>query len=159
MVNCGRNNVVLNSQNCNHSFYCTSGTQQVTSHGLGRRNVQFEGSIAEDLLDGLSLRNITNVGRSTMYVDVVDVLRLHASILQGVLHHELCTQTLRMRSGDMVCISTHASTYHLSINLCTTSFCVLQFLENQATRTLGHDESVAASAERTAGLLGLVVTC
>ena len=46
-----------------------------------------------------------------MYVDVVDVLRLHASILQGVLHHELCTQALRMRSGDMVCISTHTSTH------------------------------------------------
>ena len=159
VVDCGRNDVVLNSQDSDHSLYCASGTQQVTSHRLRRRDVQLEGCIAEDFLDGLSLRDVTNVGRGTVYVDVVDILRLHIGILQCVLHHEFSAQTLRMRSSDVVSISAHTSTYHLSIDLSTTSLSVLQLLENQATRTLGHDESVAASAERTAGLLGLVVTC
>ena len=32
VVDGGRNDIVLNSQNSYHSLYCTSGTQQVTSH-------------------------------------------------------------------------------------------------------------------------------
>ena len=57
----------------------------------------------------------------------------------------------------MVCIGTHAGTHHLGIDLGTTGLGVLQFLQDEAAGTLGHDESVAAGAERTAGLLRLVV--
>ena len=131
VVDRGRNDVVLDSQYSNHSLYCASGTQQVTGHRLGRRNVQLEGCITEYLLDGLSLRDITNVGRSTVNVDVVDILRFHLSILQSVLHNQLSTQTLRMRSSDVVSVSAHTSTYHLSVDLSTTSLSMLELFQNQ----------------------------
>ena len=54
-------------------------------------------------------------------------------------------------------IGTHACTHHLGIDLGTACLGVLQFLQDQAAGTLGHDESVATCAERTAGLLRLVV--
>ena len=130
----------------------------MTRHRLGRRNVQLVGCIAEDLLDGLSLRDVTDVGRRTMHVDVVDVLRFHASILQRVLHDEFGTQSLRMRGCDVVSVSTHARTNHFCVNLGTTSLGMLQFLKDKTASTLAHDETIAAGTERTAGLLRLVIT-
>ena len=94
-----------------------------------------------------------------MYINVVNILRLHTSILKCILHHELGTQTFGVRSGDVMCVSTHAGTNHLSIDLCTTSLGMLQLLKNETTGTLAHDETIAAGAERTAGLLGLIVAC
>ena len=58
----------------------------------------------------------------------------------------------------MMCISTHTSTHHLSIDLCSTSLSMLEFLEDHTTSTLAHDESIARSTERTAGLFRLIVT-
>ena len=99
------------------------------------------------------------MSRRAVHVDVVDVLGLHASIFQCVLHHELGSQSLGVRGGDVVGVGTHASTNHLGIDLGTASLGMLQFLQDEASGTLGHDESVAAGAEGSAGLLGLVVAC
>ena len=130
----------------------------MTRHGLGGRDIQLVCCVTKDLLDSLCLRDITDMGGSAMNIDVVNILRLQSSVLQGVLHHELGTQTLRVRSGDVMGIGTHTSTYHLTIDLRTTSFGMLQLLENQAAGTLTHDETVTAGTERTTCLLGLVIT-
>ena len=84
-----------------------------------------------------------------MYVDIVDVLWCHASVLESILHHETCTETLRMRSGDVVCVGTHALAHHLGVDLGATRLGVLQFLKDKASSTFTHDESVAACAEWT----------
>ena len=84
-----------------------------------------------------------------MNIDVVNVLWLEVSISKCALHHELSTETFWMRSCDMISVSALAFTYHLSINLRTTSLSMFKFLENQATCTLAHDKSITACAERT----------
>ena len=159
MINRRRNNIVLNGQHCCHSLNGAGGTQQMTCHGLGRTDVQLVSCITEYLLDSLGLRDIAHVSRCAVYIDIVNILRLHACILQRILHDELGTQSFRMRSSDVVSIGTHAGTNHLSINLCTTGLGMLQFLKNQTACTFGHDETIAAGTERTTGLLGLIVTC
>ena len=58
----------------------------------------------------------------------------------------------------MVSISAHAFADHLSVDLGTACLGMLQFLEDEATGTFAHDESIAAGAEGTACRLGLVVT-
>ena len=63
VIDCWRNDIVLDSQNGSHCLNSTSSTKKVTSHRLGRRDVELVGSIAEYLLDSLSLRDITNVGK------------------------------------------------------------------------------------------------
>ena len=93
-----------------------------------------------------------------MNINIVDVLRFHTCIFESILHHKLSTQTLRMRSSDMMSISTHTSTNHLSIYLSTTSLCMLQLLKNQTASTLSHDESIATGTERTACLFWLIIT-
>ena len=94
-----------------------------------------------------------------MNIDIVDLIGVHASILKCVLHHELSSESLGMRSSDVVSVSTHACTYHLSIDLGATSLSVLKLLKDQTSCTLAHDESVATSAERTTGLLWLIIAC
>ena len=157
MVDGGRNDVVLHGKHRGHSLNGTGGTEQVTRHRLRAGDVQLEGCIAKYFLDGLGLADVAHMGRGSVHVDVVDVLGLQTSILQGVLHHKLSAEALGMRGSDVVCIGTHAGTHHLGIDLGTTGLGVLQFLKDEAAGTLGHDKSVAQGTERTAGLLGLVV--
>ena len=84
-----------------------------------------------------------------MNIDIVNVLWLQIGISKCTLHNELSTKTLRMRCCDVISVGTLALTYHLSINLRTTSLSVLKFLKNQATSTLTHDKSITACAEWT----------
>ena len=84
-----------------------------------------------------------------MNVDVVDILGLQTGVVKGALHHELGTQTLRVRGGDVVSVGTHALANHLGVDLCTTGLGVLQLLKDEAACALAHDETVAACAERT----------
>ena len=63
----------------------------MTRHGLGRGDVQLISCVTKYLLDGFCLRDITNVGGGTMNIDVVNILGLHTSILQGILHHQFGT--------------------------------------------------------------------
>ena len=94
-----------------------------------------------------------------MYVDVINVGGLHASILEGILHDKLCTEAFGMGCGDVMCVGTHACSAHLGIDLCTASLCMFKFLENEHSATFSHDEAVATGTEGTACLLRLVVPC
>ena len=84
-----------------------------------------------------------------MNVDVVDILGLQTGVFKGALHHELGTQTLGVRGGDVVSVGTHALAHHLGVDLGATRLGVLQFLKDKASSTFTHDESVAACAEWT----------
>ena len=59
----------------------------------------------------------------------------------------------------MISVGTCALAHHLGINLSSASLSVFKFLKNQTARTLGHDKSVAACAERAACVLRIVVAC
>ena len=92
-----------------------------------------------------------------MYVDVVDVLRLHFRIFESGLHHEVCTEAFGVRCRDVVRVSRHADTCHFAVDLRTASLGVLEFLEDEDTGTFTHDETVAACAEGTGSVGGVVV--
>ena len=92
-----------------------------------------------------------------MYVDVVDVLRLHFRIFESGLHHEVCAEAFGVRRRDVVSISRHTDTCYFAVDLCTASLGVLEFLEDEDTGTFTHDETVAACAEGTGSVGGVVV--
>ena len=131
----------------------------MTGHRLRRRNIELIGCIAKHFLNGLNLGDITDVRAGAMNIDVVDVLGLQTSILECTLHHELCTQAFGMAGRDVIGIAAKAFANHLGIDLCTAGFGMLEFFENKAASALGHDETIARSAERTAGPCGIVVAC
>ena len=157
MVDGRRDDIVLNAQYTDHTFYGTSGTKEVTGHALGRADVDLVSLLAEEILDSLGLGDVAYVSGSTVDIDVVDVFHAHASILESSLHDELSTEALGMRCSDVISVSAHALTGNLGIDLGTTSLSVLKSLQNQAARALTHDESVAACAEWAACALGIVV--
>ena len=57
----------------------------------------------------------------------------------------------------MVSVATHSLADHLGIDLGATRLGVFQLFEDKTSGTFGHDESVAAGAERPACLFGLIV--
>src|SRR3712207_6201276 len=97
--------------------------------------------LTEEVFNGLSLRYVAHMRRCTMHIDVVDVLRFQASIVEGCLHHEFSTESVGVRGCDMICICTHSLAYHLCINLCTTCLGMLKLLKNEATGTLSYHKA------------------
>ena len=94
-----------------------------------------------------------------MYVDIVDILRLHSSIFEGSIHYECCTETFWVSSSEVISIGRHTATDNLSIYLGTTSLCMLKFLKHKAARAFAHDETIAACAEWTARTHHVFVAC
>ena len=92
-----------------------------------------------------------------MHVDVVDILRLHSGILEGVLHNEFCAETLGMSGCDVISVCAHAASGHLCIDMCAASFCVFKLFEHEGCRAFADYEAIAASAEGTRSLGRLVV--
>ena len=82
-----------------------------------------------------------------VYVDIVDILWSQPRIVQSILHHQASSETLWVRSRDMVSICTHACTDHFGIYLGSASLGVLKLLKYQAGTTLSHHEAVATCAE------------
>ena len=92
-----------------------------------------------------------------MHIDVVDVFGLEFSILECALHHEACTQTFGVRSGEVVSVCTHSSTCQFAINLSTTSLSVFEFFEDEDTSTFTHHETIAAGTEWAASACGIII--
>ena len=97
VIDCRRYNVIFYRQYASNSFYTSGCTQQVSSHRLGRTDVQFVSMFAKQILDGFYFRNVAYRSRSSVYVDIVDIFRFHSSIFQSALHNQFRTQTFRMR--------------------------------------------------------------
>ncbi len=87
------------------------------------------GVFAEEINDSLHFGDVTYGGRSAVYVDIVDVLGLHACIIESVAHREDCTQSFGVGGCEVICIGTHAAAGNLGINLGTAGLGVLEFFK------------------------------
>ena len=76
----------------------------------------------------------------------------HFSIFECVAHNEVCTEAFRMAGRDVVGIGRHTNAGYFAIDLRTACLCVLEFFKNEAGSTFTHNETIAAGAERTAGV-------
>ena len=157
MIDGGRNDVFLNSLDAEHGFHSTGGTEQVAGHRLGGRDVELVGVVAEYVNDGFHLRHVADGGRGAVHVDVVDVLRLHAGILESVLHREDGAETFGVGGGEVVSVGAHAAAGHFGVNLSSAGKCVLEFFKDEHGRAFAHHESVAALREGARCGFGRVV--
>ena len=112
---------------------------------------------AEYFLDGLGLGNVAHMGRSAVYVDVVNLFRFQSGIVQCSFHDQLGSQAFGVGGRDVVGISRHAGTRHFRVDFRTARFGVFQLLEHQASCAFSHDKAVAACAERARGACRVVV--
>jgi len=86
-----------------------------------------------------------------VYIDIVNVFRFHAGIVQGVFHHGCRSQSIGMGCSHVMSVGRHTHTDNFGIDFRSTSLGVIQFFQDEASATLGHDETVAAFAERSRG--------
>ena len=75
--------------------------EQVTDHRLGAADRDLVCVVAEGDLQGLRLAGVVELGRGSVRVDVVDVLRLQARILESQ-HHRLRRRLAGLIGGDLV---------------------------------------------------------
>lgn len=104
---------------------------------------------SEQSLNGLNFRNIAYRCRSTVNIDVVNIFRFHACIFQSIHHNQSGSQTFRMRSSDMMCVSRSSHASQFCIDFSTAGFCMFQFFQNQTSGSFTHDETVTACTEWT----------
>ena len=88
MVDGGWDNVVFDGQDGGYSFYGTSGSEKVASHGFGGVQRDMAGVVAEKGDDGTGFGDVADGGRGAVGVDVVDIGWLHAGFGNGLAHGE-----------------------------------------------------------------------
>src|SRR5690606_18820301 len=85
-----------------------------------------------------------------MCVDVFDILRLDACILQRGTHGELSTGSFGRRRRQVMRVGTLTETGHFTMDLSAARPRMLQLLEHDDTRPFAEDETVPRSVERPA---------
>ena len=137
-----RYDVVTAGEQTEQSLHGTGSAQHVSCHRLGATDIHLIGMLAKDVGNGLSLTWVTHRRGGAVDIDVVHVFGLDASIIKCALHHQRCSHSLGVRSGDVISVGAHAATDDLAINLGTACQGVLEFLKDEANGTLAHDEAV-----------------
>ncbi|KAA6333434.1 hypothetical protein EZS27_018154 [termite gut metagenome] len=98
MINGRRNNTVPDSKDTCNRFNRSRSTKQMTRHRFRGTDVQFISMCTEYFFDSLRFGNITYRRRCTVYVDIINICGSYFRIFQRLLHHQLCSQSFRMRS-------------------------------------------------------------
>ena len=131
----------------NHSFQTAGCTQQVTCHTLcgTYRNL---GVITEYFLDSDRFKGIVVRRACAVCIDVIDIVRRDAGILDGHVNGLCSTFTLRIRRCDVICIGGGTVSYDFTVDLSTSVFSVFQFFQDQESCALAQDESASFHVER-----------
>src|SRR5690606_32885341 len=119
MVNGWGYDLIPDCQDSEHGLQCSCTTQQMTCHRLGGTDIELVAVVTEYIQDRFRFRDISHRCGCTMHVNVVYLIKIHLSIFQRIMHHQLGTQSVGMGSGDMICIGRHASACHLCIDFCS----------------------------------------
>ena len=125
------------------------GAQEVAGHGLGAAHQQFGGVFPKDLLEGLAFVSVTHRGGGGVGIDVIDVGRGEAGVLQG--QDDAAPGPFLVRVGDVVGVAGHAEADDLAVDLGAPGHGVVQFLQGQDAGAFGHDKAGAVEVEGPAG--------
>ena len=83
-----------------------------------------------------------------MSIDVVNLFRFYASVSNCCSDAGSRSFAGRVRSGDMICVAVHSKACQLSIDVCATSFSMLQLFKNQNACTFTHYKAITLFIER-----------
>src|SRR5919108_343313 len=113
--------------------------------------------VAEDGLDALRPRDVADLRRRAVSVDVADVLGPDAGLLDRPPHRADVAGALWVRRRVVVHVRGRAVPGHLGKRARAALAGELVVLEDEDHAALAHDEAVALQVERPARALGLVV--
>ncbi|BBG30723.1 uncharacterized protein with a C-terminal OMP [Zymobacter palmae] len=155
-VDSRRSNLITDSQNAKGRFHGTGSTQQVTDHGFSGADGNVLRSVAHDVFNRLAFTGVTQLGRCTVRVDIVDLVCSDAGIGDGILHRHLCTNTVRCR--DVMSVVAHTEARQLGIDLRTARLGMFVLFKHQYAGTVGQDETITVAVPRTASCSRIIVT-
>ena len=95
-----RNNIILYSQRTSDRFYSTGSPQKVTCHRFRRTDIQLVSMLAKRFQDSCRFGDISQPGRSTVYIDIIDIFGFHTCIFKSQLHHFIRPRPDPERSYD-----------------------------------------------------------
>jgi len=124
-----------------HRLNATGAAQQVTRHGLGRADHQIAGMIAECRLDGLCFTQVAQLRGRPMGIEVLNLIRIDASIVQR--HDHGTTGTVDVRRGNVMRVSTHAKPDNFGVNFGAPRFCMLVLFQDHNPTAFAQHEPVS----------------
>src|SRR6266702_1186785 len=133
------------------------GAEQVTDHGLGAADRDLVCMVAERKLQRLRFSRVVELCRSSVRVDVIDVVRFESGIAQRQGHGLGRRLTGPIRRNLVMRVIRGGVAEDLAVDARTAIDRVLARFENESAGALAGHEAVAVTIERAAGFLGRVI--
>jgi len=92
-----------------------------------------------------------------MRINVINLIRSYAGVLERELHCARCAFTVRGRRGHVISVGGKAVSCNFTVDLRAARFGVLQFLDHHNPCAFAHHKTVAVTIEWPGGALGLIV--
>src|SRR5262245_10279800 len=154
-VDCRRQDLAADDQRGDSGFKPTGAAEQVAGHRFGRAGGQFVGMVAERGFDRVGLVLVADWRRCAVDVDVIDMARLDAGVLDRPQHN--AARAVHVGQRDVERVRGHSVAGDFTINLRAAGLRVLQLFEQQNARALADDEAVAVLVEGARGTRRVVV--
>jgi hypothetical protein len=141
----------MNRQDREYGFYRSSSTEKMSNGSFSAADVDIRSSAfamfpEQEVLDSSILRGISQNGRSSVSVDIVDRLRSVASVFEGTFHSKKWTLTIFSWCSHVMCIGGKTIPLEFSVYACFASFGVLQFLvQLMANSILGYASQTSST--------------
>jgi len=154
-INRRRNNIILYSQRTSDRFYSTGSPQKVTCHRFRRTDIQLVSMLAKRFQDSCRFGDISQPGRSTVYIDIIDIFGFHTCIFKSQQHHFI--GPVRIRSGHMISVAVSGTPCNLCIDMCTSGHSMFILFKNQGSSTFTDHKTIPVCIERTGSCLRVIV--
>src|SRR6185295_12802103 len=103
--------------------------------------------LAEELLDRISLDAVIGRSRRAVRIDVINFIRAHTSIGQGIEHHAMSAAPVIRWQRDVERIAAHAISGQLGNDFRTSLFGVLDIFQNEYAGAFSNDKAVTLGIE------------
>src|SRR5580704_18610140 len=105
----------------------------MAGHGFSRADAELVafGVFAEEIFDGFGLESVAERRRGGVRVDVVDLLGSYTGNLESVLHGAVAAFAFGSHAGHVEGVGGEAIADHFGEDLCATSLCELELLEDE----------------------------
>src|SRR5260221_2264418 len=139
-------------------FYYAGGAKAVAGHGIVGANIHVVSVLPENIHDGFDLGPVTQGGRCTMGVYIIDIAGFHPRITKGCYHHIFGAQSLRVGGRHMISVCRSPTADDLTIDLSAPGPGMFQLFEYEHPGCFAHDKTVSVLVVGAAGCLIVVIS-
>ena len=116
---------VLDGLDAGNEFHAACCAQKMAHHGFCGVYLYFSGMVSQCQLDSLCLKQVIVMSAGSMGIDIVNIFRLNACVLNGILHGAGRTASVLCRGGDVVCVTGCTVTHYLGQDIGPPGLCVV----------------------------------